>query len=814
MKKESTMKNRLIMQYPSTWHQDMWREGAPFGNGIIGGLVYGGIYKEIILINHAFLWRGGKNSELPDVSGVLGKIREQLDEKKIEGADAILTKELRRQGYEGEFIIPNPVADLYIETPSDRLFSHYRREVDMEKAMVTVSWNEGDHSYKRETFVSRINNLIFTRYTCDKGRFSTKIAVKLHDTETLENTVIPKQENYSKGEFSYFSAYNESVYKPGDYGMVCRVCTNGFTKNENEFICVEDATEILIAAETFIGTDRKIAYKSIEHNLNRTYCFENELEKHVSKHGKLFHSVDFSISNSEATNEQLLLDAFEESASNELIEKLYAYGRYLFLCSTGDKDTLPCHLTGLFNGTYQCFWAFNMYNVNFEMIYWQALTGNLPQYLRLALDYTEAMIPQLRENARKIFGCRGILINSVNTPESGLFKCLEHHIVNWTGGAAWISQHFYDYFQFTQDIDYLKQHAMPFMYETALFYEDFVVENEDGYYDLYPSVSPENTASNVAVGMGTKGIETSKNATMEFALLKELLTNLLEASRLTGLYEEKVETWKKMLGKVRQYKVNEDGAIREWIDDDYMDNYCHRHHSHLYPVFPGNEIDEEHPLYHAFVKAEDMRLQFGLSDQSSWSLVFIAGIAARMKRSETALKAIDTIARTCLMNNFFTVHNDWRRMGPIACADFRVAPFQIDGNIGIPGVINEMLLQSHKSVFEESRLVVLPALPDKWNKGQIRGLLARGNIIVDIIWNEDGGYVKLRGDKRQKVRLSIGSNYTFGQENECSIIVDKEEIRLTFSKNRCCVSPMTCRNGAFLSQPSAPEPAGGCDRSV
>ena len=133
MKKERTMKNRLIMQYPSTWHQDMWREGAPFGNGIIGGLVYGGIYKEIILINHAFLWRGGKNSELPDVSGVLGKIREQLDEKKIEGADAILTKELRRQGYEGEFIIPNPVADLYIETPSDRLFSHYRREVDMEK---------------------------------------------------------------------------------------------------------------------------------------------------------------------------------------------------------------------------------------------------------------------------------------------------------------------------------------------------------------------------------------------------------------------------------------------------------------------------------------------------------------------------------------------------------------------------------------------------------------------------------------------------------------------------------------------------------
>lgn len=113
----------------------------------------------------------------------------------------------------------------------------------------------------------------------------------------------------------------------------------------------------------------------------------------------------------------------------------------------------------------------------------------MPEFLRLALDYTEAMIPELKENARKIFGCRGILINSVNTPDSGLYKCMARHIVNWTGGAAWFAQHFYDYFRYTQDMDYLKEHAMPFMYETALFYEDFVVENEDGYYDLLSSVS-------------------------------------------------------------------------------------------------------------------------------------------------------------------------------------------------------------------------------------------------------------------------------------------------------------------------------------
>lgn len=759
------MKNKLTMRYPSAWHGEMWREGAPFGNGVIGGMVYGGVFKEIILINHAFLWRGGKNMELPDVSHTLPEIRRLLDEKKVREADTVLTDALQSAGYAGDFVTPNPLADIVIETPSKKPFTHYRREIDLEQALITVSWKEGEAVYRRETFVSRANNRIFTRYRCTGGVIDTRIAVQLHDPETMAGTVIPGQENFSTGDYSCFAAYNDSIYRPGDFGIVCRVFTDGEKKNDGAYICVKNATEVLLAAEVFIETDRKRGFAEAQKKLDRTFDFDEELRQHAKLHRELFCAVDFSITDpgQNTSNEELLLEAFEESSPNELIEKLYAYGRYLFLCSTDAKETLPCHLIGLFNGTYQCFWAFNMYNVNFEMIYWQALTGNLPAFLRLALDYTEAMLPQLRENARKIFGCRGILINSVNAPDSGLYKCLARHIVNWTGGAAWFSQHFYDYYRFTQDLEYLKQHAMPFMYETALFYEDFAVENADGYYDLYPSVSPENSAANVLQNAGVDGIETSKNAAMEFALLKELLTNLLEANRLTGLYEEKVDTWKAMLAKVRPYMINADGAVKEWSDLYYEDNYCHRHHSHIYPVFPGCEVDKNHPLYPAFEKAEDLRLQFGLSDQSSWSMVFMAGIAARMGRSEVALTVLDTLGRTCLMNNFLTVHNDWRRMGPVACADFRIAPFQIDGNIGIPGVINEMLLQSQQSTNEESRLVLLPALPQKWRKngGHICGLLARGNILCDIHWNENGGQAALHSDREKCVKLSLGEEYVF-----------------------------------------------------
>ena len=768
------------MRYPAAWHGDMWREGAPFGNGLIGGMVYGGIYKENILINHALLWRGGRDSELPDISDKLPEIRRLLDEKKIVEADSMITEELKRKGYSGDFVIPNPVADIVIETPSRRLFYHYRREIDMEKALVTVSWKEDDVSYKRETFVSRANNRIFTRYSCENGRINTKIAVQLHDPETLGNTVIPGQENYSRGNGSYFAAYNDSIYRPGDFGILCKVFSDGIQENSGAYICVKDASEILLVAEAFIETERELGFRKLEKSLDHTFNFERELEKHVGIHRKLFCKVDFSISETDTSNEELLLQAFEKSSSKELIEKLYAYGRYLFLCSTGSKDTLPCHLTGLFNGTYQCFWAFYMYNVNFEMIYWQALSGNLPEFLRLALDYTEAMMPQFRENAGKIFGCRGILINSVNAPDSGLYKCMERHIVNWTGGAAWFAQHFYDYFRYTGDIEYLREHALPFMYETALFYEDFAVVNADGYYDLYPSVSPENTASNIR-DMGADNVETGKNATMEFALLKELLTNLLEGSRLTGLYEEKTETWRMMLSRIRPYMINEDGAIKEWSDPYYQDNYCHRHHSHLYPVFPGNEITRKSPLYPAFERAEDLRLEYGLSDQSSWSMVFIAGIAARMGRGNLALTVLDTIGRVGLMNNFLTVHNDWRRMGPVACADFRTAPFQIDGNIGIPGVIHEMLLQSQQSTGEESILTLLPAIPAMWKSGgHIRGLLARGNIECDIFWEEDGGYAVFRSERERKMALTMGEGYRFESGSRKYQIRFHGEIKVAF----------------------------------
>lgn len=772
------MQNKLTMRYPSSWHGEMWREGAPCGNGLIGALVYGGVYKENILINHAYLWRGGRNETLPDVSDKLPEIRKLLDENNPFDADGILADTLRERGYNGDTCNPLPLCDIQINTPVKDTFSHYRREIDMEKAEVTVSWAESGIHFSRSVFVSRCSNLIFTHYTCDKtGALETSVTVCTHDTETKGSVTIDKAESHVTGNTVYYAANNNSVFYGGDYGAVCRIITDGETVTGCSYIKIKNASDILLVTKVFAGSERKSEFETAENELSRIFNYEEELSGHTLLHKPLYRGVNFVISDTHTSNEELLLQAFEDECPNELIEKLYAYGRYLFVCSTSGKDTLPCHLVGLWNGTYNCFWAIYMYNINFEMIYWQALSGNLPSYLRLALDYTENFIDDFRENAKKLYGCRGIYINSVNTPESGISKCGASHILNWTGGAAWFSQHFWDYYRYTEDTEYLAKHALPFMYEAALFYEDFAVMGEDGYYLLYPSTSPENCARNIRdMSPYNREAQISVNATLETALFKELLLNLMNGSKITGMYSEKLEKWQDMLTHITPYKINSDGAVKEWLHDFYGENYKHRHQSHMYPVFPGCEITEKEDIYPAFVTAEELRLKHGLQDQSSWSMVFMSGVMARMQHGETALKVINTIAQTCLMNNFFTVHNDWRRMGPAACDDFRIAPFQIDGNTGIPAAINEMLLQS-----QNEEIFLLPALPKKWINGKIEGLLARGNIICDIYWSAGKASAVLtpqNGFKHKKIRL--GSGYTFADGSKNAVYSFESPLKLEF----------------------------------
>jgi alpha-L-fucosidase 2 len=228
--------------------------------------------------------------------------------------------------------------------------------------------------------------------------------------------------------------------------------------------------------------------------------------------------------------------------------------------------------------------------------------------------------------------------------------------------------------------------------------------------------------------------------------------NFKSGCQIVGMYEDERETWEEMLKHIPPYQLNEDGAVKEWMHPLLKDNYQHRHQSHVYPVFPGYEItEEENPeLFSAFVTAIKKRLVIGLTAQTSWSFAHMACNYARMEEGDLALECLDNISRSCIMNNFFTVHNDWRNMG--IGLDMNWAPFQIDANMGWTAAIQEMLVFSKPSLIK-----LLPGLPSRWVQGSISGLLCRGGVTLDIQWDMRSGRIQawLRGKHPQIVNVKL-----------------------------------------------------------
>jgi len=365
-----------------------------------------------------------------------------------------------------------------------------------------------------------------------------------------------------------------------------------------------------------------------------------------------------------------------------------------------------------------------------QMIYWHTMVGGLIEFNNSMFDYFIERIPEFRESARKMYGCRGIYVVAGTTPNIAYPTQIVPVIMNWTGAAGWLSRHFFDYYLYTGDKDFLKSKALPFMYEVALFYEDFLVK-EDGKYKCYPSVSPENTPENF---MPTDGkpmahpMPTTINATMDIAIIKELLTNITNSATQMGMYEDKIALWKDILNNLPAYAVNEEGAVKEWIEPIFEDRYDHRHLSHLYPVFPSNEINEENDpkLFKAFEIAVEKRK---LGAQTGWSFMHMAAIYARFGNADKALECMDLMAQSGILNNFYTLHNDWRNMG--VSLNMSEAPIQMDANMGWINAVQEMLLYSAPTLIK-----LLPALPRRWGNGKVKDWCWMGGTI-SFAWSED-----------------------------------------------------------------------------
>lgn len=760
------MKNKLTMRSPSSWWGAKWRDAIPSGNGTVGAGVYGAVHDETILLTHEDLWHRSKTEELPDISEWLPEVRRLLLAGKAREADCLMHDELKSRSYRPKIGSPLPLGDLKVKMPVHHGFSQYRRTLDMETGEVAVTWKDGDTSFCRSLFVSRPDNLVVMEVTSSDASLVMDVTMDLHDLEDRRSAVgklavLPHNVEVQADSSGWlrYAAHNDDAT---DFGAVARVipipgssapdATPVLTAQDNQ-LHIEHAERVLIVLKLFVQGKRQSAWPELTRQLeNVVMDYQVLLAPHAAEHGELFSRVKLDLGavavDHEISNEELLLDAYEGEANTAMVEKMWAFGRYL-LISSSRPGGQPCPLHGKFSGSYLGFWAFHMANENLQMIYWQSLSGQLSETILPVFDYFDRLMDDFRENAAKLYGCRGIFIPAVSTPESGLLKTFKPHIVQWTGAAAWIAQHYYDYYLYTGDKDFLRERVFPFLRETALFYEDFFTIEADGYYQSAPSNSPENTPGNHWDGSDMGGqMETAINATMDFALAKEVLTHLLEASEVLDLDPEEVAKWREMRERIPPYQINEDGAIREWMHPFFEDNYHHRHQSHIYPVFPGCEVTpgSDPELFQAFVVAIHKRLEIGLREQTGWSLAHMANVYARMKDGNQALNCLNLISRSCIKNNFYTTHNDWRNMG--IGVEMPWAPFQIDANMGWSAAVQEMLLFS-----VPGKISVLPALPDAWVKGSVRGLVARGGVLVSIQWDQskEAFSVELCSMKRDQV---------------------------------------------------------------
>lgn len=761
------MNDTLILHQPAT----RWEDALPVGGGLTGAAVYGSIHQETILLNRQDVWLPlWPRPTVPDMAAHLPEYRRLLESGRYEEADRFWKAKLAEQGWP-EVFYTNPFCagfDLRLEQEVEGAFESYSRRLDMRQGIASVQWSvPGVGEFSRELFVSRADDLVVLRVRGPRGQVGVKAAFDQHPlmednrktnhyARAYEPEEIPLRTatRAEGGWLTLDGRFTEKMLTGSDrptgkgFGAVAKVIARGRVAkmgscevcwHNGKVVSVRNADEVLIVARVFNGCAKPQAVRDARAAIERApRSYESLLKRHISQHRRLYQRLEFKIAErAEVTNETLLEAAYQDRVDNALTERMFKFGRHLMISSTHPTGRPP-NLQGIWNGDYVPAWSSDYtLDENIQMMHWAVMPGNLPELMEPYFALLESTIRDWQTNARRFFGCRGIYA-PLRQSDHGLLPEMMPYLI-WFAGAGWLAQPFHDYYLFTGDRKFLRDRAVPFLKQVALFYEDFLYEGKDGKLTICPSMSPENTPH--MPGATTIAI----NPTMDVAVCREVLGNLSAACELLGIERAGVRRWRAMLAKLPAYEVNQDGAMREWLRPELKDNYHHRHQSHVYPLFPGSEITRETSprLFEACRVAVEKRLVIGIKSQTGWSLAHMANIYARLEEGDKALQCLDLLARACTGVNLWTYHNDWRKQG-VTMDTGKLPPFQMDANLGLTAAVLEMLAFSvcsdaARSAAErrspEVLIKLLPALPSRWERGSVRGILCRGGVELDMQWD-------------------------------------------------------------------------------